>query len=47
MTRTPHTSNPAAANVGRKPSGHASTMRWLAPLRGLSHPTELQGIKHE
>lgn len=39
MTPTPHTSHPAAAYVGRKPSGPVSTLRRLAPLRGVSHPT--------
>ena len=34
MTRTRHTSHPAAANVGRKAFSHASAFRRLAQLYG-------------
>lgn len=39
MTRSRHTSHPAATNVGRKALRHTSTMRCLLPLHRIAQPT--------
>ncbi len=40
MSTSPRTGHTVAANVGRKPSGPMSAMWWVAPLRGVTHPTK-------
>lgn len=42
MSTSPRTGHTVAANVGRKPSGYAPVMRWVAPLRGVTPPTNRQ-----